>query len=929
MVITALLLASMAPGLTGRLVVPLETGWEFRRSRMPGYDFPQTWRPVVVPHDFAIQDLPPAPKAPKGVESVAGEWRFRLGDNPAWRDPEFDDKDWKVVRVPSTWDTHGDAASNAFGWYRRRLRIPADLARTGFVLPLGKLDDVDEAFLNGVKIGGLGSFPPTYSTAWSQVRSYKVPPGVAKGDGSDVLAVRVYNGAGQGGWYAADLSTLRSGPFDRGAPDGLSTGWTVPGPGSYRLSLQADPRWKGRRVVVRFDGVYMRARVYLNGDLVAQRPYGYVPFEADLTERLVWGGENELRVDVDATPPNSRWYTGAGIYRPVTLEVRHRASIDEGAVFLRTTAIGEQASLRLDWAFRSKPPAGSRIRATLEAPDGKPALQAGFDPATRSVAFSVRRPRLWTPSQPNLYTLRLELWSGSRLLDAVVRSVGIRTVAWRPGEGLLLNGRPVKLLGGCVHHDNGPLGAVSLPDAEERKVRVLKSLGYNAIRTAHNPPSEALLDACDRLGLLVLDEIFDNWKRPKGSNYDEFFDEWWRRDVGAWIRRDRNHPSVVAYSIGNEIPEQADPEGARIGEMLANEVRRLDPTRPVTMASFPVGGGWRSLEPLYRHLDIAGHNYMATEFPSILREHPGRLLIQTESQSPHMRRDLRQVWAVPNVVGDFVWAAIDYLGEVGVGRVIRPGEPSGFFGEWPFVTTGSGEIDRTLHPKPQALLRKALFRAPRSVAVFAEPLPIDYRVSDWGWTDERPSWNWPGMAGKPMLVRVYASTPAVRLKLNGRTLGVRSTGMDHGCTAEWRIPYVPGRLVAEGLDEAGRSVALASLETAGQPARLVLQAEGSALRAAPGGLAFVRVQVVDAKGRLCPTANPSIHFRVSGPAVLAAVDNGDPRSVESFQRPVRTAWQGWALAVLRSTGQPGRVVVEALSEGLQGAKVELRAVSAR
>jgi len=925
-----LLLLAMAAGPSGRVVVPLETVWEFRRGEMPGYEFPRRWRKVTVPHDFAIEDLPPAPQTPEELEPIAGEWRFRLGDDPSWKDPSLDDSGWKTVRVPSTWDAHGDAAVNAYGWYRRKLRIPAGLARKGFVLPLGKLDDVDEAFLNGVRIGGLGSFPPNYRTAWSQIRLYRVSPGLARGDGSDVLAVRVYNGGGQGGWYAASERPLRSGPFDRGAPDGLATGWTVPGPGSYRLSLRADPSWKGRRVVVRFDGVYMRARVYLNGDLVAERPYGYVPFEADLTDRLTYAQPNELRVDVDATPPNSRWYTGAGLYRPVRLEVRHPAAIDDGSVFFRTLSAGPEARVRLDWAFRSEPPPGSRLRVRIADPQGRTAWEAGLSPEARSATFSVREPKLWSPEHPNLHTLRLELWQGARLLDSLERKVGLRTLAWKAGAGLLLNGKPVKLLGGCIHHDNGALGAVSLPDAEERKVRVLKSLGYNAARTAHNPPSEALLDACDRLGLLVLDEIFDNWKRGKGSNYDEYFDRWWRKDVQAWVRRDRNHPCVVAYSIGNEIPEQSEPDGERIGAMLADEVRSLDPTRPVTMASFPVGEGWRSLEPLYRHLDIAGHNYMASVFPTILREHPERLLIQTESQSLWGgRRDLLQLWQTPNVVGDFVWAAIDYLGEVGVGRVIRPGEPDGFFGEWPFVTTGSGEIDRTLHPKPQALLRKALFRAPRTLAVFAEPWPTRYRLSAWGWTDEKPSWNWPGLAGQPMLVRVYSSAASVRLRLNGRDLGVRPTTLEKGCTAEWRIPYAPGRLEAEGLDAGGRVVAEAALETAGQPAALVLDPESGTMRATPGGLAFARVRVVDARGRLCPTADRLIRFRVAGPAVLAAVDNGDPRSVESFQRPQRRAWQGRALAVLRSDGRAGEVMLEASSPGLKTARLRLRAVPAR
>jgi len=899
-------------------------GWSFYRAQGAAMSVPAgaSWRSVQLPHDFQIEDRPKV-KVESILDLTAGRWAFKLGDDPKWAEPNFDHNGWKMIDGPAGWQAAlGAKHENSFGWYRRHVTLPKGKDLT---VSVGKIDDCDETYLNGVKIGSMGQMPPQYSTAWDSTRRYTVPANLIKGGGEDVLAIRVYNGQNDGGLYAASTPRQVVGPFDVDAPDGKATGFTVGGFGWYKKSFQAPASWQGKRVELQFDGVYMRSKVWLNGKLVSEHPYGYTPFNVAL-EGLKLGAANELMVQVDTTAPNSRWYTGSGIYRPVKLVVTDPVRIKTWGTKFNTVDLGEddatvqvESTVANDMATQAE----AKLVRRLVAPNGLevwtnsvgvvvPAKGEKVEKAT----FRISSPRLWSVDSPNLYTLQSDVMYGDKVIDRQTTKVGVRTVTVNAKTGLLLNGNPVKLFGGCVHHDNGPLGSVTLPKAEERRVATMKACGYNALRTSHNPPSKALLDACDKLGMLVLEEAFDNWNRSKGSNYDIYFKNWWQKDLDAMLGRDRNHPAVIMWSVGNEIPEQADPLGAETAAMLGGYLKDADPYRPVTMAAFPMGNGWPRLENTYKTLDVEGLNYMADQFDAIHAAHPDRVLMTTESQSMNMFHGLMQVRDHSYVVGDFIWTAWDYLGEIGVGRVVRPGDPNGFFGEFPYIATGSGEIDLVGFRKPQTYYRQILFGSKTTLAAFVEPADVKYQVSGWGWYDDHESWTWPDRLGKPMRVRVYSSYPSVKLVLNGVEVGAARTGRDEKYMAVFELPYKPGKLEAVGLDANGQEAKRWTLETAGKPARLEVSVDRNKLEDDGLDLAWVTVSVVDSQGRRVPIAENEVTFDVSGAGWFAGASNGSPTDAHSFQSKSHVCWQGRVTAVVRTGRKAGKITVKARAKGL-------------
>lgn len=528
------------------------------------------------------------------------------------------------------------------------------------------------------------------------------------------------------------------------------------------------------------------------------------------------------------------------------------------------------------------------------------------------------RPRLWSPDTPTLYRLVSTVTVGGRVVDEVKTTFGIRSVSVDAQKGFLLNGRPLKLRGGCVHHDNGPLGSAAFDRAEERRVELLKAAGFNAVRTSHNPPSEAFLDACDRLGMLVMDEAFDAWARGKNpQDYGRFFEANWRTDIRAMVERDRNHPGVVMWSIGNEIPEQASTEGNARAKILAEFVRSLDDTRPVTLAAN--AGPSDARDGYFAALDIAGYNYQPGGYEREHERFPARIMQGTESFPKAAFDAWMPVKDHPYVVGDFVWTALDYLGEAGIGRVMYPGESTGFVGEYPWTVAGCGDIDLIGVRKPQSFYRGVLWRTGPSVTAFVDAVPEggpNYAVSSWGWPDERASWTWPGTEGKNRTVRVYARTPKVRLLLNGRDLGIKDTTRATRYTATYTVTYEPGELTAVGLDESGREAERWTLQTAGPPATLRLIPDRKTIRADGQDLCYVMAEVRDAKGNLCPNAADLVHFSLTGPGQVAAVGNGDPQSVESFQQPQRRAFGGRCLVILKASAKAGVLRVTASANGL-------------
>jgi beta-galactosidase len=745
-------------------------------------------------------------------------------------------------------------------------------------------------------------------------------------------------------WSIEDLPAEvpgRIGPFSPDSPGGVSTGYVLGGTGWYRKHFALGTADAGRLVSVLFDGVYMDADVWLNGQHLGNHPYGYTPFAFDLTPHLRPAGEtNVLAVRVRNLGKNSRWYSGSGIYRHVRLTVTGPLRVPLWGMTVTTPQVAkDRATVKVVTTVKNSSghEAAISLRTRLLGPNGKAAkfaeaqarISAGGQ-LDMPQSLEVRSPALWSPDKPQLYRAEVEVVANSQVVDRTGTTFGIRDIRFSAEHGFTINGEPLLLKGGCVHHDNGPLGAAAIDRAEERRVELMKASGFNAIRTSHNPPSAAFLDACDRLGVLVIDEAFDCWEQGKNpEDYHRFFKDWWERDLAAMVLRDRNHPSVILWSIGNEIPERADPSGLDITRRLSDAVKRLDATRPVTEAICEFwdhpGRAWSNTAPAFALLDVGGYNYMDKQYRPDHVAFPGRIMAGTESYPIAAWTMWRAVEQCPWVVGDFVWTGFDYLGESGIGHSRLDDEPGDFGRKWPWFNAFCGDLDLCGFKKPQSCYRDVLWgRSPLEILVHS-PIPPGRTesISGWGWPDELPGWTWPGQEGKPLQVAVYSSCEAVRLELNGKEIATRTLSADSKLTARFEVPYAPGELRAIGL-RGGKEVASQKLRTTGRPQRLRLIADRSPIQADRNDLCYVTVEVTDAAGILVPTAALQVRFNVSGAGELAAVGSGNPRKPESFQAPTRTTFQGRCLAILRPKGGPGIIQLRAEGDGLNSATASIR-----
>ena len=771
-------------------------------------------------------------------------------------------------------------------------------------------------------------------------------------------------------------------------PTGSEGGYFPAGAGWYRKTFSAPPEWRGKRVSVEFDGVYRDATVYLNGKKLGNQPYGYTSFSFDVMPDLDFSGLNVLAVRVDnSAQPNSRWYSGSGIYRHVRVVVTDPVHVAHWGVLVSTTrASAEGGSLSVRTRVENESAATARVTVETQILDrgGKPvgraqsAVEAAPGSATEaSQEIAVSKPALWSPEAPALYRAVTRLRKDGKAIDEVVTTFGIRTLAWSAEKGLLLNGKAIKLAGGCVHHDNGPLGAAAFDRAEERRVELLKAAGYNAVRTSHNPPSPAFLDACDRLGLLVLDEAFDTWKANKVKyDYGRNFDEWWQRDISAMVLRDRNHPSVVLWSIGNEIPEVLVERGPAIAKRLADQVRSLDSSRPLTQA-VPTSTSGPFPDAVLAVLDIAGYNYnLARNYANDHRRVPSRLMMTTES-FPAAAFEQWQV-AKDNsfILGDFVWTAMDYLGESGIGAwaygtpqqasqagmmmtgmqgmadkmflamangvdmkamMAQAGGNQGGQSPMSFLAPGypwhaaqCGDLDLTGHRKPQSYYRDILWNGgDRVYATVRLPEPEGKKIVAVAWAvyPTLPSWTWPTQEGKELQVEVYSGVEKVRLYLNDKLIGEKATGRSEEFKALFTVPYAPGTLKAVGM-RGDRAVAESVLTTAGNPARLRLTADRTTLQAGGQDLSFVTVEAIDAEGRFQPNADQEVQFAITGPGAIAAVGNADGKDESPYQGDRRKLFQGRALVVVRTQGQSGAIQLTAKTAGLAGNVLRLDAKAA-
>lgn len=723
------------------------------------------------------------------------------------------------------------------------------------------------------------------------------------------------------------------GPFDEKNPTGRGGGFLPSGVGWYRkrftLSAGRAPYGaENRRVFVEFDGVMANSDVWINGFHLGRRPYGYVSFAYELTGHLNYGEDRPnviaVRADTSAQPA-SRWYSGAGLYRHVRLVTANPVHVEHWGTVVTTphvTARGATVRVESEVVNQSEAARDISLQVALYGPDGQLVKTAEtgrqrIEPG-RVVVFrqeiEVENPRRWDVNDPALYVAAARVQWGRVELDEVAVRFGIREFHFDAATGFWLNGRNFKLKGVCLHHDGSAFGAAVPLHVWERRLETLKQLGVNAVRTAHNPPAPEFLDLCDRLGLLVMDEMFDCWTVGKNPyDYHLYFDEWSLKDTRDTVRRDRNHPSVILYSAGNEIHDTPRADLAkRILSSLVAAFHESDPTRPVTQALFRPNVSHDYDDGLADLLDVVGQNYRENEILAAHRQKPTRKILGAENT--HVREAWLALRDNPPYAGQFLWTGVDYLGE-------SPG--------WPLVANNFGLLDRTGTPRPLAFQRQSWWSAKPMVYVARRVAPTPLAPTDPGYgQDRRPQvlfsdWTPREQSPHDENVEVYSNCERVELWLNGKSLGSLPRPADER-PRNWKVPFAPGTLKAVGTN-GGKVVAAYELRTAGRPARVVLSTDLERLSPNWDDVAYVNATVVDARGVNVPDAADLITFKVSGPGRVVAVDSGDNSSHEPFQATERRAYQGRCFALVRASATTGSINVTAYAPGLVSGSVSIAA----
>jgi beta-galactosidase len=755
-----------------------------------------------------------------------------------------------------------------------------------------------------------------------------------------------------GEWRVVDLPHDWSieGKTDPDAPSGGDGGYFPTGIGWYRKELVAKPEWRGKQVWLDFEGVATLSQVWLNGELLEKHHYAYTPIHVDITEYLDFEKPNVIAVRVDnSKQPNSRWYTGSGIYRHVWLTVVEPVHFEHKQLGVTTrvtdrvpTEEGKIRTLATRVVNKSDQDCDFQIEFEILSGDGSSVFHAvdrqtvkGKQTVGVSKDFDTALLKPWSPEEPNLYKAIARVIAEGDIIDEVALPFGIRTVEVSPEKGLLLNGQLIELIGGCVHHDNGPLGAAAFDRAEERRVELLKAAGFNAIRTSHNPPSTAFLDACDRLGMLVIDEAFDGWAAPKKKHdYSTVFEREWSNDLRAMIDRDRNHPSVIMWSIGNEVYERGNRDGQRLARQLSKNVKIFGRYRPVTMAlnGLEKKEDWPKLDPMFAALDIAGYNYELHRHAEDHKRVPKRVMYSSESFPSAAFESWQAAKHYPYVIGDFVWSGLDYLGEASIGRAFPPEEPVRAHWEgqhYPWHGAYCGDLDLTGWRKPISHYRNIIWdRGEKLYAAVVVPTPDGrpWGLGQWALPPALPSWTWPGQEDKPLMVEVYSRHEAVRLYLNDKLLGEQPTTEAEAFRAIFKVPYVEGKLRAVGIKD-GEEVEEFVLATGGEPRGIRLQADHGKIKADNQDLVFISVEVTDEQGNLRPDSENAIEYTLTGPGRIVAVGSGDLASQETYQANPRRVYQGRALVVVRATREPGTIELTARADGLETSTVRVESQS--
>ena len=779
------------------------------------------------------------------------------------------------------------------------------------------------------------------------------------------------------GWRTLDVphDWAIEGDFDEHNPSGTGGGALPGGIGWYRKTFIASKKGQGQSISIEFDGVYMNSSVYINGHLLGTRPYGYISFSYDLTPYINWGKENVIAVKVDnSDQPNSRWYSGCGIYRDVRIVVTHPVHVGQWGTYITTEITDQYTVANVDVTIENDSPDPVEITvysAILDANRKGVSMmvdnmvaQKGTNTIQQKVYMT--EPHLWSLEDPYMYTMLTEIRQNGKTIDTYETPFGIRTIEFRADSGFWLNGKNVRINGVCNHHDLGCLGAATNVRAIERQLQILKEMGCNGIRCSHNPPSPILLDLCDRMGFLVMDEAFDMWRRRKTDrDYARFFDDWYERDLTDLVVRDRNHPSIVLWSIGNEVLEQwSDAKAdtlsleqanlilnmghsadqlAQEGEMtvnslitarLAEVIKKLDSTRPVTAGCNEPSPG----NHLFRSgaIDVIGYNYHNQNVPSVPRLFPGKPFIITESVSALMTRgfyempsdklmqrparwdrpyfnetfscssydNVRTPWgshhednliflnSQPFVAGQYIWTGFDYIGEP---------TPYG----WPARSSFFGIVDLAGFPKDVYYLYQSEWT----------DTPVLHLFPHWNWTPGEQIDMW----------CYYNNADEVELFINGKSQGTRTKDAQH-LHVVWNVTFEPGtvKVVAR---KNGVETASQEIHTAGEPAQIRLTPDRSTIKSNGTDLSFVTVEILDEDGNLCPNADNLVQFEISGNGFIAGVDNGSPISLERFKDNKRKAFYGKCLVVLQNNGKKGTIKLDAVSEGLKRAHIDIKCAS--
>lgn len=760
------------------------------------------------------------------------------------------------------------------------------------------------------------------------------------------------------GWRSLNLPHDWSieGEFTEDALTKGAGGYLPTGIGWYRKHFSITSTGKGQQYWIEFDGVYMNSDVWINGQHLGTHPYGYTSFYYDLTPFIKKGG-NIIAVRVDnSLQPNSRWYSGSGIYRHVWLNIAGPVHVAQWGTYITTPKVNSSSatiSVRTKVENHNQSTKNVILRSVVKDGSGKevvaaetPALLTSSGKTEIEQTLIVASPSLWSIDKPTLYTLNSSVIEGTKINDAYTSAFGIRNIEFDKDKGFLLNGQHIKMNGVCLHHDAGCLGAAVPVQAWSRRLQLLKEMGCNAIRTSHNPPAPEFLDLCDKLGFLVMDEIFDEWIEKKGQigfGYHIYFEKWWESDLLSMIYRDRNHPSVVIWSAGNEVPDQVAETGSQVMRKLVETFHKEDPTRPVTQANDRIAAGDGPAKiPFLELQDIVGYNYVdrwnerRELYYSVDRhDHPDWKMIGTENVSvgglrgqysiapdqsdrrPGRSRDYRtgmiqaeQLWKFTSVndyvIGDFMWTGIDYLGEA----------------FWPNKNASSGVIDLCGFPKDGFYFYQSQWTKKPMVHIL-------------------PHWNWTGLEGKIISVITYSNCDTVELFLNGKSYGSKSSVFpQQGHSKSWNtysrpyiapttsdlhlswdVPYEPGTLKAVGRKNG--KIIFEEIRTTSKPAAIHLTADRNNIKADAYDIANVKVEIVDENGLVVPNASSTIEFKIEGEGAIIGTDNGNPQDKTQMKSNQRNAYNGLALAVIQSTEKSGNIRLIASSAGLKDAVLQI------